>query len=196
MANGFTRPRPEEYREQLFRLLPPGPIWVTELGTRLAGFLLAVGDELARVHSRTLDLLDIESDWTKTDELLKDWERVAGLPDICNDNPSTDQTVRRQTLHAKMTAVGGQSPHYFKTIADRATGEDCTVSESLGTAPFHWDISVPNNDVEEFKAGQAKAGDELANYASGVDELFCLLERIKPAHTVLTYTFPNNDPET
>ena len=92
-----------------------------------------------------------------------------------------------------MTATGGQSPSYFKNLADTVTGEDCTLTEFV--TPWHWDVAIPNRDVDSFQAGDP-AGTPLATYTSDVAELICLIEKYKPTHTRTTYTFPDDDPAT
>ncbi len=82
MISGYIRATAEGYSRALLRHYPRGRLWFVEEGTRFAAFLLAVGDELARIQGRLVDLLETETDWSKADELLADWERVAGLPDL------------------------------------------------------------------------------------------------------------------
>ncbi len=92
-----------------------------------------------------------------------------------------------------MIASGGQSPSYLKGVADQITGETTTLTEFV--TDWHFDVSIPNRDVDVFQAGDP-AGTPLAQYTSDVDELICLLAKIKPAHTRITYTFPDDDPAT
>ncbi len=92
-----------------------------------------------------------------------------------------------------MTATGGQSPSYFKNLADTITGEAVTLTEHV--TDWHWDVSIPNRDVDSFQAGDP-AGTPLASYSSDVAELICLLGKSKPTQTRITYTFPDDDPAT
>lgn len=193
LGGGFIADTAATVAKALYNHYPPGAVWSFEEGTRFYRFLHGLGDELSRVQNKILDLLQTESDWSKTDEMLEDWERVAGLPDHCNTNPATDKAVRRKQLHGKMTASGGQSPSYYKEIADRVTGQACTLTEF--SRAHYWHVSIPNNDVDLFQAGDPP-GTPLAQYTSGVNELMCLFDRIKPAHTIVTYIFPNDDPAT
>jgi len=193
MISGYVRAAALDFADALRRHLPRGALWRFDETARFSAFLLATGEELARLQGRLLDLLETETDWAITDELLADWERVAGLPDPCNDNPPTDAATRRQLLKAKITATGGQSPSYFKNLADAITGEDCTITE-FGD-PWVWDVEVPNNDVDSFQAGDP-AGTPLAQYSPEVTDLLCQFDTMKPAHTRITYTFPDDDPAT
>lgn len=200
---------------RLLDLLPPGPIWPREPsgGSRLAALLLGLAEELTDAHNKILSLVD-ELDPRTTDDLLEDWERVAGLPDQCTPNASTLTVAeRRKILTAKLAAAGGQDPAYFKSLADTITGEDCEIVEYVfqvfkagrgaagdplyGNAwDFWWAISIPNVDPTSFKAGAGAAGDPLLDLPAEIFELGCLILKTKPAHTRVTFTFPNDDPFT
>lgn len=212
LSYGFRPVSTDEVLAALWDLMPPGPIWERGGDSRLDALLEGLAGELAELLSQTGDLV-AEADPRTTSDLLADWERVLGLPEPCDPSPSTDEDVRRGLVHAKLTATGGQSPSYYKAIADRATGEDCTITEyteavfraghSRAGDPlygrpwrFWWDISIPNVDPTNFRAGAGTAGLQLATYPSGVAQLACIIESIRPAHTRVSYTFPNDDPFT
>lgn len=206
----FRETNAADIQSQLYKLFPPGPIWSRVVGGRFAAFLAGAAEELARVHNEIAGLVD-EFDPSTTDDLLEDWERVAGLPEPCDPDPPTDKPTRRQLLVAKLRSVGGQTPSYYKAISDAATGEDCTINEfsgSLFTAgstagsplyssgwAFWWSVSIPNTDPTFFKAGDG-AGGALAVYPSTVSSLGCMLDRIKPEHTRFFFDFPDDDPDT
>jgi len=206
----FRIPTPEDFRELLFRLLPPGPAWSRAQGTRLAALFLAIGDEFERVSEDAAALLD-ESDFSTTDELLEAWERVFGLPDDCTPDPTTDPDERRAILHGKATASGGQSPAYYNEIADRVTGEACDVTEYSGgvfTAGdevgepllganwgFWWAVSIPNVEVTHMPVGEP-VGEPLAVYPAFVTELACILDKARPSHANFFFEYPDDDPDT
>jgi uncharacterized protein YmfQ (DUF2313 family) len=73
------------YLSQLIGLLPPGDALAREPGSRLERLLSVPAAELARVDGRVEALLT-ESDPARTTEMLADWERALGLPDICYPN--------------------------------------------------------------------------------------------------------------
>lgn len=208
---GFRQTTAEEVRGALFELLPWGAVWYRELDNRFADFLLAVAEELARLHNKVASLVD-EADPRTTSDLLADWEEVYGLPEPCDPSPSSDPDDRRAVLSGKASARGGQSPSYFKGIADEITGEDCTIHEyaltpfvagspagaylySVGTWAHWWGVEIPNVDVTHFVAG-SPAGTAVASYPSRVSQLACILGRIKPAHTRFFFDFPDDDPNT
>ena len=73
------------YLSQLIGLLPPGDALAREPGSVLERLLSVPAAELARVDGRVEALL-LESDPARTTEMLADWERALGLPDICYPN--------------------------------------------------------------------------------------------------------------
>ncbi|MFN7306541.1 MAG: putative phage tail protein [Acetobacteraceae bacterium] len=73
------------YLSQLIGLLPPGDALAREPGSVLERLLSVPAAELARVDGRVEALL-LESDPARTAEMLADWERALGLPDICYPN--------------------------------------------------------------------------------------------------------------
>lgn len=73
------------YLSQLIGLLPPGDALVREPGSVLERLLSVPAAELARVDGR-VDALLLESDPARTAEMLADWERALGLPDVCYPN--------------------------------------------------------------------------------------------------------------
>lgn len=135
------------YTRQLQALLPPGAAWPREPEAALTQLLGGLAEEFARVDARAADLVD-EADPRTTDELLADWERVAGLPDPCA-GPAVTVGLRRSALLARLTARGGASRTYFQdligalgypgaivedfqpTIADLACADDPLMDETL-----------------------------------------------------------------
>ena len=196
----------------LLKLFPRGVAWVWDPSRRLYKFARGLADEVARAHNKLSALID-EADPRTTTDLIEDWERVAGLPEPCDPDPSTALADRRAILHGKLAAVGGQDPSYYKGIIDTITGEDCTITEwgltggfyagaTAGTALYNkgtwwhtWSIAIPNTDVSYFSAGST-AGTAVATYPSTVSQAMCIIQRIRPAHTVVFFTFPDDDPLT
>jgi uncharacterized protein YmfQ (DUF2313 family) len=81
------------YLSQLLGLLPPGDALVREPGSRLERLFSVPAAELARVDGRVEALL-LESDPARTTEMLADWERALGLPDICYPNETFSRASR------------------------------------------------------------------------------------------------------
>lgn len=191
------RATPELYLSQLQALLPTGAAWPREPDTVLTTVLLAMADGLSRAHNRALELIE-EADPRTTLELLPDWERVCGLPDPCSGLAATVAERRAQVV-ARLIATGGQSPAYFVGLA-AALGFDITITErrarfcgrrACGT-PFGgeemqwiWEVHLLPELVFRRHCGQGFHGEPFANW--GAQSLICMLERLKPAHTVIWY---------
>lgn len=188
---------PALYRSHLQALLPTGAAWPRDPDAVLTQALTAMADTLARAHNRALDLIE-EADPRTTLELLEDWERVCGLPDPCSGQPDTI-AGRRAQIVARLTATGGQSIAYFVALA-AALGFDISIAErrarTHGRRPhgaaygdtdmqFVWEVHLPPETVRPRRYGQGYFGEPYASW--GAQALICLLERLKPAHTIIWY---------
>jgi uncharacterized protein YmfQ (DUF2313 family) len=151
-------------------------------------------------------LLEQETDPRKTIELLPDWERNWGLPEECFVEPLTiDQ--RREQLTFKMTLLGGQSRNFFYEVATWERNRIliteyapfmCGVSEVGDTRDdagdyrweigptemrFYWTVHTGDAQLTWFRAGSGQAGVDPHLLIGMADDLLCLLDRWKPAHT-------------
>jgi uncharacterized protein YmfQ (DUF2313 family) len=178
----------EDYLAQLHALAPQGAAWPREGETTLNALFAGLAEELARVDDRAERLL-IETDPRVVSETLTDWERAWGLPDGC---VVADPTVpgRRLALHQKVASLGGQSGPYYVGMAAllgyeaevdqfRPTRMAFTLPQAIMGRPwaFAWRVSVygPRDLVEN------------PVYASA--DLQCVIERQKPAHTVVSFDY-------
>lgn len=191
----------DQYREQLQALLPPGRAWSREPGSVLANVLGSLAQEFARVDTRAINLLD-EADPRTTTELIEDWERVLGLPDLCTELAGT-LAGRRGAATTKLTASGYQTPAYY-TAAAAALGYQIGIEEfmpyesghlvhGVEVTPAQWPyvfrVHAPDTTVTEFTC-LSPCTEPLQSW--GNDQLECLINRIKPAHThaLFSYTAP------
>lgn len=189
-----------EYREQLKALLPPGQAFPRDPGTTLHDLLDGMSIELSRLDARS-EVLPAEANPSTTNELLTDWERIAGLPDKCSGTLEQTLQGRRKALRTKLTSTGGQSPAYFIELA-ASLGYTVTISEyrpfragwsSAGDAltngawVFTWLVRAPEVSVTDFRAGLSAAGERLRTW--GNDTLECKLNQLKPAHTIAIFAY-------
>lgn len=187
----------EDYQQQLSELTPPGPVWNRTDGSVFMKLLLAMADELARVHNRALDLIE-EADPRTTFELLPDWERAFGLPEACGVLPDTLEE-RRNALVEKITRRGGQSPQYYIDVA-ALLGFTVTITEfdhfTVGSQVndpiydeewnFVWQVNGPSETVRAFVVNSG-VSEPLADW--GNDLLECVITRLKPAHTYVQFAY-------
>jgi uncharacterized protein YmfQ (DUF2313 family) len=188
-----------DYLHQLQALLPQGPAWPRE-ESPLTRLLTGLAQELARVDGRAVTLLE-EADPRTTAELFADWERVAGLPDACAQAFGGDQTLaqRRAALVGKLTTLGGQSAAYYVGLA-AALGYAITVEDFhehtvdddvdhplYGEAwAFAWQVNGALNEVTELTVDDT-VNDPLASWGTALLE--CVIERLKPAHTIVLFSY-------
>lgn len=189
--------RRDDYLAQLQALLPPGDALTRDPGSVLTRLLGPIAAELARVDGRAAALRE-EMDPRGADEMLPDWERVAGLPDECGPVPDL-VAARRAALVAKLTQKGSPTPAFFVALA-ASYGAAVTVTEHRPHSCEH-DCEQPVNDEAWAHAWSIRGPDTVINeqtcedhcevplrsWASGPYE--CQVRRLAPAHTVPIFTY-------
>ena len=132
-------------------------------------------------------------------ELLPEWEESLGLPDPCAGESPTIQ-ARQQQVVARFTAGGGQSKGFFINYA-ATLGYDITITESspfvfgdtFGSAlngpdwAHTWQVNAPSFSIERFTFGRDAFGEPFAEWDNNV--LQCEFNRLKPAHTILLFSY-------
>lgn len=199
----------ERYSQLMRKLLPSGWAWVRKNDPD--SFLYKLFDsasiEYCRVDERARELIK-EVDPRSSLELLPDWERLLGLPDECD--PAEEQSVqeRRTRVIQLLTTRGGQNEQFYKELAanfgfdvDVISAEDqppflagqgkAGYRLTNGTWRYAFVIKAPAEFLTYFRAGQSTAGDRLVTI--GNDTLQCLMEKYKPAHTVVLFSFGDNE---
>jgi uncharacterized protein YmfQ (DUF2313 family) len=170
-----------QYLDQLKRLAPPGRLWAIPVGSLIEKVFLAIADGLARAQT-LLETLPSESDPRTTSQLLPEWEKVTGLPDGCIPSGGTTQE-RRNAIVARLISTGGASVPYFTQLA-ATYGYSITIDfPALHT----WRVSTPTTIGITRANCRSKCIDPLRTW--GNDQLECLLNRVKPAHTVLEFAY-------
>lgn len=189
-----------DYLRQLQALLPPGPAWPKDDDALLTRLLGSVAAELARVDGRAQRLVE-EADPRTVAELFADWESVAGLPDSCAAAFGGDQTMaqRRAALVGRLTTLGGQSPAYFIGLA-AALGYAISITEfSAHTVNddveyplydtawnFAWQVNSALNTITDITV-DSTVEDPIAAWGNALLE--CVINRLKPAHTTVLFSY-------
>lgn len=140
----------------------------------------------------------LEFDPAQAAQSLIDWERNYGLPDQC---APLDLTLAQRTtlLLRKYAALGGQNRSYMIDAAasagyaiaitdfDPQTVES-GVEDALHDldAPFMWQVTttVPTSSLYTVESGVDEPLESGANYL-----LECLLNQVKPAHTLILFVY-------
>lgn len=189
-----------DFQAALTSLFPRGPAWNRTLQGLMPALRGALADAFAALHARILVFTEQES-WPPTSvELLPDWEAEYGLPDPCTPaSPTLEQ--RQAALAAREAAQGGQSPAYFMGVAaalgftvmivEYAPAEcgvtTCGQPMNGSDWVYAWQVNAPSVTVTYAAAGHSVCGDPLSSFGNAV--LQCVLNRIKPAHTVLIFAY-------
>jgi uncharacterized protein YmfQ (DUF2313 family) len=202
-----------DYAQALLSLLPVGQAWPRDPDSVLVQAINGLAQYWGYVDGRAADLLERESDPRKTVELLPDWERAWGLPDPCLPSATTIGE-RQRMLVLYMTYLGGQSRAYFTQLM-AWLGYTVTIKEfapfmagisQVGdTRPhptdqfrwyigppemrFYWSVEVGTASVIWFRVSSGQAGVDPHMRLGIPQELQCLLDRWKPAHTELVFDF-------
>lgn len=224
MADRHVRRSGDEYAEALAALLPRGPAWPRELDSTLMQLIGGMAEIWGQpVDSRAADLLERESDPRLTVEMLADWERNWGLPDPCYTAPQSI-AERQAALVFRMTTLGGQSRQYMIDTAKRI-GYDIAITEYrpfmvgldrvgdnrtlnadgtysdypyvLGpdTNRYYWSVHVSSTKLIWFRVTAGQCGVDPHLRIGLADDLECLLERIKPAHTKIIFDYSGLHPQ-
>lgn len=202
------------YTEAWSNLLPTGLAWPREPSTTMMKIVGSFAQVWGKwVDRRAADLLEQETDPRKTLEMLPDWERNWGLPEICFVEPLTIDERRRQLIF-KMTLLGAQSRNFFYEVAmwerNRILIKEFApfmvgISEVGDTRDdagdyrweigppemrFYWTVHTGDPHLTWFRASAGQAGVDPHLRIGMADDLECLLERWKPAQTdiVLDYS--------
>lgn len=191
-----------EYLATLQELLPAGDAWPRDDDATLTKVLGGIAPSLARAHNRALELVE-EADPRTTREMIGDWERCCGLPDECTPANATTLQERRAAVVAKLTHRGGQDGAYFLGLAE-GLGYAVTIEEfrpfvcGLGRCGdrlngghevrYNWRVRILEPRVTWFRTGASAPPDRLGkiDYA---EDLECILNRLKPAHTQLVCAY-------
>ncbi len=182
----------DDYLSVLQALLPPGKIiWSRDPESDITKLLHALADELARIDNKADDLIN-EAHPSTAFEMLHDWERATGLPDICTED-YTDLEKRTANVENRVAEIGDQSIPFFQTIAARL-GYEITIQEhrpfrvGMNSAGdmicpdewiFVWKVDAPASaedtdimtiEANPFTAGDGEAGTGL--FPSYIFEVF------------------------
>lgn len=194
------------YLQQAQALLPKGPAWTRARDAVLTRLLSFFANIYAGVDNRATFLAH-DANPANSTELLPDWEAVCGLPDECSacagDTPKT-LAERRVDVVNHLTANNSPTIAYFKQVA-RNMGFEVKIEEMR---PFiagwsrcgdrlngphsvrhYLKIHILNESrVVLFRTGAAQIGDKLGTirYAT---ELECVLNKLKPAHIIIVYSY-------
>lgn len=217
MTDRHVRRSGDDYAQALLSLLPQGQAWPKNPGTTLQKACTGLALYWGYVDSRAADLLEIESDprFATLEQLFPDWERNWGLPDPCFFHDHGDLQSRRAILMLKMTLIGGQSREFFYWVAQQlgysikireyapfmvGVSQVGDVKDDAGfprwtigpqEMRFYWTVDVARIRLIWFRVGAGQSGIDPHLRMGTPEDLECLLNKWKPAHTEIVFDFSN-----
>lgn len=209
----------DDYAQQFLALLPQGQAWPKEPGSTLARACTGLSEYWGFVDGRAADLLERESDPRQTIELLPDWEKAWGLPDPCFPSATTIAERQLMLVLFMTWLGGQSRNYFKSvaefvgyTIEIKEFAPFmCGISEVGDTRRpppdgpieaqnfrwyigppeqrFYWEVSIGQVGLTWFRAGSGEAGVDHHLEFSIPTEFLCLLDRWKPAHTMIVPDF-------
>lgn len=215
MTDRHVRRSGDDYAQALLSLLPQGQAWPKNPGTTLQKACTGLALYWGYVDSRAADLLETESDPRYAVELFPDWERNWGLPDPCFFHDGGNMEGRRRILMLKMTLIGGQSREFFYWVAQQlgysikireyapfmvGVSQVGDVKDDMGfprwtigpqEMRFYWSVDVAGVALTWFRVTSGQSGVDPHLRIGIPEDLECLLNKWKPAHTEIVFDFSN-----
>jgi len=199
----------QKYIDLLKSLFPQGWAWNIRRDSFFEKLIEALSLEFCRVEERSIDFID-EIDPKTTFEMIDNWERLLGIPDECTPADSDPSLFeRRVRICQKLVTGGGQSPAFFQEIASQlgydadiidvqnfkdfrvgqaVVGDRLSNGSSTGTGwGYTWTVRAPAALTRAFRVGQSTVGERLQLFEN--DTLECVIEKFKPAHTNVLFSF-------
>jgi uncharacterized protein YmfQ (DUF2313 family) len=190
----------EDYRAQLFSLLPQGKAWSTDPDSNLQRLLSGAAEEFARIDGRA-GALSLEADPRQADLLFPEWEASYSLPSEC---APAEQSLadRRVALIGRIVGQGGMRAEDYIALADGLGYPgieiiehfEATVEVVGGVGPegaeigdplneeiwlSAWDIMIPDGVVRESVVDASQIGDPLRSWGDQLIE--CALRGAAPS---------------
>lgn len=188
----------DDFTDQLLALLPRGRAWPRDLETTIRKTIAGLAPTYARNMERG-NALVVDAFPGDTESLLPEWEASLGLPDPCAGAGATIAQRRAQVV-SKLADTGGQSEGYFIALAAKL-GYEITITKyapnTFGMAfggffagddwAYTWQVNAALVNQHFFEFGAGSLGDPFSSWGNAVLE--CVFNALKPAHTVLIFSY-------
>ncbi len=191
----------ENYTYALFKLLPPGIVFSREKGSGSFTLFDTLAQSIYELYNSATGLIKEANPLTMTTAIPSRFTE-AGLPDLCTGTPTTSQEKRAQVV-GRWSQLGGATKQYFLDVLTRY-GYQVKIWEyyktmpvfrigqtGIGTSGFGveftrcWKVHFVDTTTTYFRAGESSAGEYLNSNQN--QSISCILDRIKPAHTLVIY---------
>lgn len=198
-----------DYKKLYQDMLPKGPAWsrnpkatISKLGDAAAAFFFYTHQ---RVEKAAREMFP-----DSCSETLVDWEKMLELPEPCeHGNHAKGQTFRERidAVIAKINRNISPTIENFIKLAEFLGYEVIVVTtppsvcgiarcgEHLGgahEANYYWITIIDSARINYARCGSAVCGEPLC-HITWAEDLECLLNRIKPAHTLLKFSYAKDE---
>lgn len=188
----------DEFTDQMLALLPRGRVWPRDLDAFIRSTVRALAPSFQRNMERGNRLL-VDAFPATAEMLLVEWEKTLGLPDPCAGEAQTIPQRQAQVV-ARLSGMGGQSQQFFIDLA-AALGYEITITVFAPSVfgmvfggffagddwAYTWQVNAALVNQQFFLFGQNNFGDPFSTWGNAVLE--CIFEALKPAHTVLKFSY-------
>lgn len=174
----------QDYKRLLTALLPRGRAWRAEDPIRDQLFD-GLGAELARVDVRVAEFL-AESDVRTTTELVEEHEYEYGIPDGLITADGKTLAERRDQLLMRVRSLGSLHKQYYIDIA-AALGYTVHVDEFTPAWSGIAGAGDPCGDQQVMFYWRVNVHYDFNNPFTNYDNLQYILNKLKPAHTVVIF---------
>jgi uncharacterized protein YmfQ (DUF2313 family) len=205
VADTLSSPTPDTLLPQVLALTPRGAAWGTDeagdgsgASPLMRNVWKAIAAWVASNHAADF-IVALQALPSEITYSLGDWEAELGLPDSCSGVVIGD-AARKAAIRAKSSALGGQSPAYYRCLAESLGYEVCQIEEfhafragdragdrcSGPSWEYTWMVHAAPVAVSYFRAGD-RAGSRLSWW--GNEELQCAIRHAAPAHTTVLFAY-------
>lgn len=153
----------------------------------IAAYYYAFARQLQIIETKSTELV-AEIFAATTVKELSDHERNWGLPDPCTGPLETIPERQLAFQLRKRSSLAGLSRQFYIDLAAQV-GYVVTIDETINGEVYTWQVNLPYAEQADwlYAAGVFRAGDPIN--ITGLQPLECLFQRLKPEHTVVTFTY-------
>lgn len=195
----------KDYKNLFQALMPSGPAWTREPRSDMSHMADAFADFDFFIHQR-MEKAGLEIFPETCSETLIDHEKMHGLPEICeHGGHSSSQTFyeRINNVIAKINRNFSPTTENFAKLAsmlgykvaiNTAPPSICGLTrcgDNLGgsvSSNYYWITIVDGARLNYARCGTTVCGEVLC-HITWAEDLECLFNRIKPAHTLLKLSY-------
>lgn len=192
-----------KWDSQLKDLLPTGMLWNFDEGSNFDLLTKSLQSRLEDTEFGMVDLFNALMPDTVSDEFVRRWEIQLGIPDDCTRMNSYTLEERKRNIVSKLRLTGGQSIKYYTSLMESLgynynsvdefsasrIGDDCDSFLRGSDWDYTWRVNIAQDaKIESFATCESECDVFLGSVSNDL-MLECLLQSVKPAHTLLLFDY-------